>query len=398
MKLNLATLFPAPGRALPQPTRFLISLWPLLLAIILSATLSAPVAAAPGQKGGPPPLVTVTILAEQNVNPETEYVAHVEAIQSVDLQARVSGVLEQIYFKEGSNVSSGDPLYLIEPAPYQMKVAVNRARVDKMQAALNSASQHLSRLRRVQPGALPVTDLETAEAAELQAKADLQEARAVLKLSEIDLTYTKIFAPINGRIGATALSRGNLCGPTSGPLARIVQLDPIRVQFSLSENDIATVKAVQIDAASQQKDSLLRPRLKLASGELLPLSGRIDFVDNRVDPATGSIAVRVQFANPDGLLLPGQYVSLLLGQTRATQQPLIPQAAVLEDRDGRYALVVNELSQVEQRRITTGAVVDSFWAVESGLVAGEQVIVAGLQKVKPGQTVKTTTADAAQGN
>ncbi|WP_083928909.1 efflux RND transporter periplasmic adaptor subunit [Geopsychrobacter electrodiphilus] len=366
----------------------------LLLSLVLVQTPHTANAAA-NVKAGPPPLVTVVIVTEQNVTPSTEYVGHVEAIQTVDLHARVSGLLEEIHFKEGSNVQAGKLLYLIEPAPYQMKLAVNQARVAKTQAAVNSTSQHLTRIQTVRTGGIPSTDIESAEAAALQAQADLQEAQAVQKLSSIDLGYTRITAPISGRIGATAVSKGNLVGPTSEALARIVQLDPIRVLFSISENDLASVKAAQLDAASKKKTGIMQPRLLQADGEFFEQTGQIDFVDNQVDPTTGTIAVRALFANPDGLLLPGQYVRLVASERRTKKLPVIPQSAVLEDRDGRYLLLVDARNQVVQRRITTGPIVGGLWAVEAGINVGEQVIVEGLQKVRPGQTVKITTANAA---
>jgi membrane fusion protein (multidrug efflux system) len=369
-----------------------------LLVLLLTATLCGNATAAPAQPAGPPPVVTVVTVTEQDVTPVTEYVAHVEAIQEVELQARVSGVLEQVLFKEGSDVAAGELLYIIEPAPYQLKAAVNRARLAKAQSAVKNSGRHLERIQTVRSGGIPLTDIETAEAAQQQAQAELQEAQAVLNLSEIDLAYTRISAPISGRIGATALSVGNLCGPATGPLARIVQLDPIRVLFSISENDLAAVQMAQRDAVAKQSKGIMQPRLKLSDGSLLASVGQIDFVDNRVDPTTGTIAVRALFANPDGLLLPGQYVKLLAGRSQAKLLPVIPQAAVLEDRDGRYLLLVDDQSQVVQRRIATGTAVGSFWAVETGLSAGETVIVQGLQKVRPGQTVKTITAGAAQGN
>ncbi len=315
-----------------------------------------------------------------------------EALQTVNLPARVSGVLEQICFKEGSDVRAGDLLYIIEPAPYQVRVAANRARVAKAQVLLKKASQHLKRIQAVRSGGIPITDIEVAEAVEQQAGAELQEAQAVLRLSEIELEYTRVLAPISGRIGATALTKGNLCGPTSGPLAQIVQLDPIRVLFSLSENDISTIRAAQTDASSKQINGIMKPRLKLSDGKLLDDFGQIDFVDNRVDPTTGTVAVRALFANSAALLLPGQYVTLVAGRSQGKLMPVIPQSAILENRNGRYVLVVNDQNQVEQRAVTTGATIGSLWAIETGLNAGEKVIVQGVQKVRPGQLVKTTTA------
>ncbi len=367
-----------------------------LLVLSLAGAFPIKAVAAPGKNAGPPPLVTVITVPEEDVNPMVEYVGHVEALQTVDVPARVSGVLEQVYFKEGSDIRAGDLLYLIEPTPYQVKVAANQARVAKSQAILKKASQHLQRIQTVRSGGIPITDIEVAEAIKEQARAELQEAQATLRLSEIELEYTRVAAPISGRIGATALTKGNLCGPTSGPLARIVQLDPIRILFSLSENDISAIKVAQADAANKLTNGIMKPRLKLLDGKLLNSFGRIDFVDNRVDPTTGTVAVRALFANPDAILLPGQYVTLVAGMSRTRLMPVIPQTAILENRNGQYVWVVNEENQVEQRSVTTGATIGSAWIIETGLTAGETVIIQGVQKVRPGQTVKTTTADNAK--
>ena len=366
-----------------------------LLLLALSTVLAG---AAPAKQEPPPPLVMVSTVAEQEVNPAVEYVGHVEAVQEVDLQARVSGLLEQVNFKEGSDVRVGDLLYVIEQAPYQARVNAAQARMNKAQVALTRARDYLQRIQNVRSGGVSATDIESGEADVKAAEAELQETKAALALAELDLGYTRISAPISGRIGATALTKGNLCGPASGPLARIVQLDPIRVRYSVSENDLAAVKMALDDSSSKQKKSLLQPQIRLPGGKLLGLSGKVDFVDNKVDANTGTISVRLIFDNPEGLLLPGQYVTALLSRKQARLMPMIPQAAILEDREGRYVLVVDAQSQVEQRRVKTGAISGQQWAIESGLVSGEVVIVQGVQKVRPGQTVKTTTVDAAQGN
>ncbi len=354
--------------------------------------MSLNVMAAPVKKAAPPPLVTVVTIAAQDVNLPTEYVGHVEAIQMVDLQARVGGFLEQVNFKEGSKVSAGDLLYVIEQAPYQARVAVAKARVTKARATFDRTSAYLKRIQNVRSGGVSATDIEAAKADALETQAELQEARSTLVLAELDLDYTRIAAPISGRIGATALTVGNLCGPTSGPLARIVQLDPIRVQYSVSENDLSAIRLALSDANAGQENNQVRPQLKLPGGEILDLAGQVDFVDNVVDASTGTISVRLLFDNPDGLLLPGQYVTVLVSRLQPRLMTVVPQAAILEDREGRYVLAVNAESQVEQRRVTTGSLTGTMWAIESGLTVGDLVIVQGVQKVRPGQTVKTTTA------
>ncbi len=363
----------------------------LLIFLVLSASAPIVNAASPGAKKGPPPLVKVTPIIEQEINPPIEYVGHVEAIQSVILQARVKGFLEQVNFKEGSDVKVGNLLYVIEQAPYEARVAADRAGVAQAQATLTKASQYLERVRNVRSGGISASDLDTAVAEELLAKARLLEAQAALTLSELDLEYTRIKAPISGRIGRTALTKGNICEPNFGPLARIVQLNPIRVLYSISENDLAAIQAVQKDSSLTKKIPSLVPRLKLLDGSILDTVGRVDFVDNVVDKDTGTIAVRAIFDNPDGLLLPGQYVTIMISQSQGEKLPVIPQAAVLQDREGHYVLMVDQQNQVIKQRVTTGLLVSgNRWAVTSGLKAGDLVIIQGLQKVKPGQTVKTT--------
>lgn len=346
---------------------------------------------------GPSPLVTVAAVTEQDVNPPAEYVGHVEAIQSVDLRARVEGFLEQVKFKEGSGVNADDLLYVIEQAPYQAKVDADRARVAQAKATLTKAKQYLQRVRAVSSGLVSATDIDDAVAEELRAKAQLQEAKANLELSELDLRYTTVKAPIKGRIGRTAFTRGNLVNPDSGPLARIVQIDPIRVVYSISENDLVAIKMALKDAASGKKHPMLAPRIKLPGGQILKTAGQIDFVDNTVDPDTGTIAIWALFDNPDGTLLPGQYVTVLVARSEPKLMTVVPQPAVLEDHDGRYVLVVNDQNRVTMRRVKTGPVVGINWIIKSGLAVDERVIVEGVQKAQPGQLVKTATADEQQG-
>jgi len=361
----------------------------LLSLLLMSGFPGSAVAGPPGHGSGPPPLVKIAAVIEQDVNPSDCYVGHVEAIQAVDLQARVEGFLELVNFKEGSYVHAGDMLYIIEQELYQARVDMDRARIAKAQAVLTKAGQYLRQVQTVHSGGVSASDIDTAVADEFQAKAQLQEAKASLKQSELDLGYTKIFAPINGRIGLTKFTRGNLVGPNSGYLARIVQTDPIRVVFSISENHLAAIKTAIKDASNGKNNYILTPKLKLLNGEIIKNPGHIDFVDNEIDASTGTIAVRAVFDNKSGLLIPGQYVNVLLSRKKAKMLPVVPQAAVQEDRQGRYVLIVDSRNMVIQRRITTGPTVGINWAVKSGLSAGDMVIVQGVQKVQPGLTVRT---------
>ena len=364
----------------------------LLLGLLLTAAFPCGVAASPpGPGGGPPPLVTVMAVSEQDVNPPAQYVGHVEAIQVVDLRARVEGFLEQVRFKEGSDVHSGDLLFVIEQALYQAGVDAAKAIVAQAEARYSKAGQHLSRLRAARPESVPATDMDNAVAEELSARAHLAEAKANLTTAQINMGYTQVKAPIRGRIGRTAYTKGNLVNPASGALARIVQLDPIRVVYSISENDLVDIQMALRDAQNGKKSPLLTSRLKLANGETIKASGHIDFVDNAVDPGTGTIAVRALFNNPEGLLFPGQYVAVMVTRSKPKLMTVVSQSAVQEDHEGRYVLVVDSDNRVIRRRITSGPAIGALWAVESGLAVGEMVIVQGIQKVEPGQVVKTVT-------
>ena len=373
-----------------------LSMLPLLAMLLLcpaQGALAAPPKAGPPQM--PPPVVSVAVIGEKTVNPPLTYVGRVEAIQAVDLRARVQGTLEQVKFREGGRVKSGERLYVIEQTAYQAQVDADRARVAEARAALSKARQYRERLQSVRKGGISKTDLETALANEQEAQAQVDAAGATLALSRLNLEYTTIEAPIAGRIGATRVTAGNLVGPESGTLARIVQQDPIRVVYSVSETDLVDVR-LKMKADGVDEKTLKRrlvPKIRLANGAMYETPGRIDFSDNEVDPATGTIAVRAVFENPDGILLPGQYVNVLIRRSNPLRMPVVPQSAVLEDREGRYVFVVDGENRVQQRRITTGAAVDTDWAVASGLLAGETVIVSGVQKVRPGQAVNPVAAD-----
>jgi membrane fusion protein (multidrug efflux system) len=374
-------------RRKPRPTG--LARWSrrVFCGLLLALAIPAVTTAGPGGRSGPPPTVTVAPIGERDVVPANEYVGHVEAIQAVDLRARVEGFLEKINFKEGDFVRAGTLLYVIEQAPYQARVAAARARIDQAEAELVRAGQHLKRLQSALKASISATDMDNAVAHELSARASLAAARADLKISELDLGYTTIRAPISGRIGRTALTCGNLVEPGSGPLARIVQVDPIRVVYSISENDLPALQAALHDAAQTTK-RLLAPQLRLAGGKVLKATGRLSFVDNHVDPDTGTIAVWARFKNPDGLLIPGQYVTVLVKARASRVMPVVPQAAVLVNRKGRFVLMVDDKSRVVARPIVIGPVVGTYWAVKSGLKAGETIIVQGIQKARPGQPVR----------
>jgi RND family efflux transporter MFP subunit len=253
----------------------------------------------------------------------------------VDLHAQVSGYLEKVTFTEGDRVETGKLLYQIEQAPYRAVVKANRAWVAQAKATHTLDLQYLKRLKSVDTGGVSETDIESAESEAASALAALQEAEAALLQSEINLGYTRIEAPITGVIGKNDFTKGNLVSPDFGTLSRIVQIHPIRVVFSISETRLPQMKRKRLVAASDplQKDGVFK--IRFPNGETYPLSGRLAFFDNEVDDKTGTLALRVEFDNPDGFLVPGQYVTILAKMDASRKMPVIPQGAVLEDREGR---------------------------------------------------------------
>ena len=367
----------------------------LLVFTVITGLVVGPSAlgrAAPPRGGGSPPSVRVETVQPREINPAREYVGRMEAIQSVDLRARVEGFLERVAFQEGSNVKAGDLLFVIEQAPYRARLNEAQAKATQAESAMTRAQQLLQRLQNVRSGGVSATDLEAAESNAQQAVAGLQETKAYLEQAQLNLNYTTVRAPISGRIGRSMYSKGNLVGPTSGALARIVQMDPIRAVYSLSEADYMEARAPGAANGGDFKQIFV-PQVRMPDGRMHTHPGRLDFIDNQVDPGTGTIAVRAAFENPDGILLPGQYVSVLVSRSEAKQMPVISQSAVLEDRQGRYVFVVDDQNTIQLRRIVTGGTFEGQWVVENGLRKGETIVVQGVQKVTPGQKVQPMAGD-----
>ncbi len=368
---------------LPTPERpgvFDRPLLPLLLmAIILLVPIGTGAKVSPRR---PMPAVVVIPAQPREVSPVQKYVGHVEAVQEVEIMPRVAGYLAEVNFKEGQYVHRGDPLYTIEQPPYLARVKLWEARVAQAKAALYKADMRLKRLKAARPESVPATEMDNATANRAMAKAQLKEAQARLELARIDLGYTRIEAPISGLLGKTFFTRGNLVGPGKGPLARLVQLEPIRVVYSVSEGDLIKLQR----AMKRGKPPVVQ--IRLPNGEMYPERGRVEFMDNRVDPSTGTVAVRALLDNKDHTLLPGEYVEVLVKREKPVKMLVIPQEAVLTDLVGHYVLVVDEHHRVKQARVELGPQVGTLWAVKKGLSPGELVIVQGIQKVQPGQVVK----------
>jgi RND family efflux transporter MFP subunit len=336
--------------------------------------------------GMPPPAVMVQELSEVPLDVRDEYIAMVEPVQDVMVQTEVSGYIDQVHFKEGSTVKEGDLLFTINQREYLALVNVRQAELERAEAEVDRANKYIDRLRRASKRSVSDTDIETAESAQLQASALLQQAKANLELAQVDLDYSEIRSPISGLIGSALVTKGNYVSPSSGALARIIQTDPIRVVFSMTDRAYLTVRQQVLDG----DDSVLEAQVRLPNGQLLPMTGQADFVDNMMSASTGTMAIRYLFNNPDGMLVSGGYVKIMLGQPDRPMGIRIPQRAVLVDPQGSYVLTADAEGMVGTARIETGKSVETDLVVLSGLNAGDRVIVDGIQKVQPGMTAQVS--------
>jgi membrane fusion protein, multidrug efflux system len=337
----------------------------------------------------PPPAVSVTPVASRQVTETGGFVGRIVAIDKVDIVARVAGFIEQRNFTEGQLVKTGDLLFRIEQDTYKAAVDQQSANLAKAKATEVNANLQLQRSQvLVKNQNVPQSTVDQNEAIEESAKADVLQAQALLEQAQINLNYTEIHAPIDGRIGLANFTKGNLVGPSSGTLATIVSLDPIYVTFPASEADVIAYR--QRVAASADKNPHVTIHVKLPNGTIYSHSGQTNFLDVQVSPDTDTVLVRALLPNPDGILIPNGIVGVTVERGAPTSSLLVPQSAVQLDQAGRYVMVVDDAKKVELRRITTGSEQGRDVVVSSGLKEGELVIVEGIQKVHPGQIVSPT--------
>lgn len=337
----------------------------------------------------PAPSVVVIPVTEQNIAPGFSNIGHVMAIQSVKIVARVNAFINDVNFKQGSVVKTGQVLFTLQPEQFQAALQTAQANLASAQAALENAELVYERALHLNAtGFEAQSNLDAALASRNEDRANVLSAQASLANAALNLSYCIITAPINGRIGVVAMTKGNLVSPTTGTLATINQLDPIRVVFSVSSD--SPILAAEREAVGSQ----FAISLDLPGGKPYPLKGKIAFLDNQVDSSTGTVNVYADFPNPDGDLLPGAYVNVDTAPTQSREALLVPVTAVQTDQNSQYVLVVGPDHKVTQKTVTLGDQIEQNFVVKSGVSLGEQVIVDGIQKVKVGQTVTSTMAPA----
>jgi len=366
------------------------------LCLTLILTLSACNKQKPKPAKAPPPGVLVSKVEMREIVESQEYIGRTIAINDVQLQAQVSGYLIETKFQEGTDVNLGDELFIIDSSIYAANVAASKGELAKAEADLVRAKKDLARYRKLLKSKnISKQQVDVTESEVLQAKAQVTFAKAGLQKAELELSYTRIKAPINGRIGRKIVSAGNIIGPQTEKLARIVELDPIYVNFTVAERDLIRVKQRRLKKFNKDlsaEDIPLFINLLLPDQTEYPIRGHIDFVDNAVDPTTGTVLVRAKFDNPDKLLVPGLFVRTVLSKEKKQTGLMIPASAVQEDQAGRFAMVVDPDKKVELRRIKTGKQIAGDLTILEGLEPDETVIVEGIQKVRPGMLVEPKIA------
>lgn len=369
---------------------------PAALAIALMLTLSPLGAlaqtAAPAQ---PAPSVIVAPVAKRDLTPALRFTGRIEAVDKVDLRARVEGYLETRGFTEGQMVKDGDLLFRIEQQQYKARVEIAQANLARAQATAQNTGFQLRRGQELlRNGNIAVSVVDERAAADAEARATVQQMRAALTDAQINLSYTEVFAPFAGQIGQSVYSIGSFVGPSSNTLATLVSRDPMHVTFPVTQRELLELRKKGEETGADR--SALTVRLQLANGELYAEVGSVNFLDVQVSAETDTVTARAAVPNPKLLLIDGQLVTVVVEIALPQAALFVPQKAVQFDQAGYFALVVNAESKVVVRRIGLGEGRGTDIVVTSGLEPGERVIVEGIQKVRPNQVVQVaeTTGEA----
>lgn len=338
-----------------------------------------------------PPQVGVVTVQEQPVTLSTKLPGRTAAYETSEVRPQVNGIVLARLFEEGDMVRAGQPLYRIDPAPYQAQVASAQAALARSRAAIASTAALARRYNElVGINAISRQEAENAATGAQQARADVAAQQAALRSAQIDLARTTIRAPISGRIGRSTFTTGALVSASqTEPLTTIQRLDPIFVDIQQSSAEVLNLRQQLMQGELSRGSGAARVRLKLENGSTYPTEGTLKFTDVTVDPTTGSQVIRAVFANPRGLLLPGMFARAEMIEGTKTGGILVPQRAVTRDeKGGAVVMVVGADGKLTPRPITTSRTVGTNWLVTAGLKTGDKVVVEGAQNLQPGTPVK----------
>jgi membrane fusion protein, multidrug efflux system len=337
----------------------------------------------------PPPAVTVIRVSTAEIRPATTFTGRIEGKEKVELRARVEGFLEKRLFTEGANVKSGELLFGIEKGLYQAAVDQAKAALLTAESTLKLADLDVERQTQLfQRNVSAQATLDQATARQGEARGNMLAQRATLEKAELQLSYTDVTSPIDGRIGRASISVGNFVGPSSGVLATIVSQDPIYANFPVTQREMLAVRKEQ--AANNTGPFVVY--IQLADGSRYPSPGKIDFVDNTVNQGTDTVVVRAIFPNPNGVLVDGQLVTVVVETGKGESALVVPQQALQVDQAGPFVLILDKDNKIQVRRVDVDSVRGADAVIRKGLEADELVVTEGIQRVRPGQVVTPTEA------
>ena len=333
--------------------------------------------------------VAVRSVEERVYNLPERFVAHAEPVQEVELLPQVDGYIKEILFKEGDIVKVGDTLYVLDAERYQAIVNQRKADLEAAEAEMRRADRYFMRMQKADARGITQLERDNAEAAADSAKAAVMQAKANLVVAEYDLKKTRVTAPISGQIGKTSAHIGDYVSPSKGALSKIVQVDPIRISFPLTDRAYVAWRSAQLKGVAPD----YRLRLLLPDGSEYTGLGEWAFDDNTMSKETATIIMRLKFPNPDRMLIPNSYVTLLVDYKTPPKFPSVPQQAIFDLATGsRTVWVLKEDNTVEQRVIQTREANEGWVPVEDGLKIGEKIIVSGISKLAPGMKVTVVEA------
>ncbi|MGF1681529.1 efflux RND transporter periplasmic adaptor subunit [Photobacterium minamisatsumaniensis] len=347
-----------------------------------------------GQSAPMNPLVAAQPVTVIDYQQGKQFVGRTEAMEDVAIAAQVSGYLKSRSFQEGEMVEKGQLLFEIEPAAYEARVASARASISQADASLKRANLDWKRGERLLPkGSISQSEYDRLTAEKLNAEAQLKSAKAQLKSAEIDLSFTKIVAPFTGRVSDSKVSIGDLVSPSTGILTSLVSLDPMQTSFNVSERQRLDLGIDTLDGAGSG-DNGVEVVLTLTNGKEYQHLGEVDFIGNRIDLNTGTIAMRASFPNPEKALLPGQHVQVFLREKEPVQRIVIPRRAVQSDLEGDFVMVLVEDNIAERRNVVLGPQTEFGIIISEGIEQDDVVLTKGLQRVRNGVTVRLEDTEA----
>ncbi|PYC27432.1 efflux RND transporter periplasmic adaptor subunit [Pseudomonas alcaligenes] len=374
---------------------------PLAFATLALGTLFSPLlqAADPAAQM-PPPEVLVEAAKVESLPLQFEYPARTAGYREVQVRAQVSGILQERTYQEGSQVKQGQVLFRIDPRPYEAALARAKGALAQEQARYRQTERDLKRIRELQKkGFASESELDNAVSNFEQSKANIEAARAEVQAKQIDLDYTTVKAPISGITSKETVSEGSLMvagDPNASLLTQITQLDPIYVNFAAPDREVSSVRSgLQSGSLVRDGGQQMSVEIKFGDGSSYPLEGKVDFTDSLIDRATGTVSARAVVPNPDQALMPGQFVRVVVKGISKPNAVTVPERAISQGPNGTFVYVVDEQGLARIRPVTTAHTAAGRWVVDSGIAAGDRVIVEGLPKVRPNAPVKVAEAPAA---